>query len=39
LPKGEFGLDLIALVGTLHHAEHHSVPEINRKLLGAITND
>jgi hypothetical protein len=39
LPQGEFGLDVIALVGALHHAEHRSVPEIHRKLLGWITND
>src|SRR5664279_286801 len=28
LPGHEFGLDVIALVGTLRHAEHRSVPEI-----------
>jgi hypothetical protein len=34
LPQGEFGLDVIALVGALRHAEHRSVPEIHRQLLG-----
>ena len=34
LPQGEFGLDVIALVGALRHAEHRSVPEIHRELLG-----
>jgi hypothetical protein len=34
LPQGEFGLDVIALVGALRHTEHRSVPEIHRKLLG-----
>jgi hypothetical protein len=32
LPQGEFGLDVIALVGALRHAEHRSVPEIHRDL-------
>jgi hypothetical protein len=32
LPKGELGLDVIALVGTLRFAEHRSVPEIHRIL-------
>ena len=32
LPHGEFGLDVIALVGALRHAEHRSVPEIHRAL-------
>lgn len=32
LPQGEFGLDVIALVGSLRHAEHKSVPEIHREL-------
>ena len=32
LPQGEFGLDVIALVGALRHAEHKSVPEIHREL-------
>jgi len=34
LPKHEFGLDVIALVGTLRYAEHRSVPEIHQILLG-----
>ena len=33
LPHGEFGLDVIALVGHLRDAEHRSVPEIHRALL------
>jgi len=32
LPQGEFGLDVIALVGALRFAEHRSVPEIRRAL-------
>jgi len=34
LPKHEFGLDVIALVGALRYAEHRSVPEIHRALRG-----
>jgi hypothetical protein len=34
LPKGEFGLDIIALIGALRYAEHRTVPEIHRHLLG-----
>jgi hypothetical protein len=34
LPQGEFGLDVVALVGALRHAHHRSVPEIHRELLG-----
>jgi len=33
LPHGEFGLDVIALVGTLRFREHRSVPEIHQELL------
>jgi hypothetical protein len=33
LPHGEFGLDVIALVGALRYAEHRSVPEIHNHLL------
>jgi hypothetical protein len=33
LPQHEFGLDVIALVGRLRHAEHRSVPEIHAELL------
>src|SRR5215212_6943867 len=34
LPHGEFGLDVIALVGALRYGEHRSVPEIHRALAG-----
>jgi hypothetical protein len=33
LPQHEFGLDVIALVGQLRHAEHRSVPEIHAELV------
>jgi hypothetical protein len=32
LPYHEFGLDVMALVGRLRHAEHCSIPEIHREL-------
>lgn len=32
LPHHEFGLDVLALVGLLRHAEHRSVPEIHQEL-------
>ncbi len=32
LPQHEFGLEVIALVGALRHAEHRSVPEIHAAL-------
>src|SRR5215210_171816 len=32
LPQHEFGLDVIALVGALRHAEHRSVPEVHAEL-------
>ena len=32
LPHHEFGLDVLALVGRLRHAEHRSVPEIHHEL-------
>ncbi len=32
LPHGEFGLDVIALVGTLRYISHRSVPEIHQTL-------
>jgi hypothetical protein len=32
LPNGEFGLDVIALIGTLRYRQHRSVPEIHRSL-------
>jgi hypothetical protein len=35
LPQGEFGLDVIALVGALRHTEHRAAsPKIHRELLG-----
>ncbi len=33
LPEHEFGLDIIALVGTLRHAQHRSIPEIHTELI------
>jgi hypothetical protein len=33
LPQGEFGLDVIALVGRLRFSQQRSVPEIHRALL------
>jgi hypothetical protein len=32
LPHGEFGLDIIALVGTLRYTAHRSIPEIHQAL-------
>jgi hypothetical protein len=32
LPHGEFGLDVIALVGTLRYTAHRSIPEIHEAL-------
>jgi len=32
LPHGEFGLDVVALVGALRFREHRSVPELHRDL-------
>jgi hypothetical protein len=32
LPHGEFGLEVIALVGALRYSEHRSVPEIHQHL-------
>jgi hypothetical protein len=34
LPQHEFGLDVIALVGSLRYQGHRSVPEIHRELVG-----
>jgi hypothetical protein len=34
LPHHEFGLDVIALIGRLRYAQHRSVPEIRRHLVG-----
>lgn len=33
LPHGEFGLDIIALIGTLRYKMHQSVPEIHQELV------
>lgn len=32
LPHGEFGFDVIALIGALRYTRHHSVPEIHQEL-------
>jgi hypothetical protein len=32
LPHHEFGLDVIALIGRLRHAEHRSIPEVHAEL-------
>jgi len=32
LPHGEFGLDVIALIGAWRFTEHHSVPEMHQRL-------
>ena len=32
LPHGEFGLDVIALIGSLRYREHRSLPEISKAL-------
>src|SRR4029453_4805724 len=32
LPQHEFGLDVIALIGSLRYRDHRSVPEIHREL-------
>jgi hypothetical protein len=34
LPRHEFGLDVIAVIGRLRYAEHRSVPEIRAHLVG-----
>jgi len=34
LPRHEFGLDVVALIGRLRYAEHRSVPEIRTHLVG-----
>lgn len=34
LPRHEFGLDVIALIGQLRYCEHRSVPEIRTHLVG-----
>ena len=33
LPHGEFGLDVIALVGTLRYQQQRNVPQIHEELL------
>ncbi len=33
LPHGEFGLDVIAFIGSLRYREHRSIPEIHKALL------
>src|SRR5436309_7982736 len=33
LPHGEFGLEVIALIGSFRYGEHRSVPEMHRLLL------
>jgi hypothetical protein len=33
LPHGEFGLDVITLIGQLRYGEHRSIPEIHQYLL------
>jgi hypothetical protein len=38
LPRHEFGLDVIALIGRLRYAEHRSVPEIRTHLVGRKVN-
>lgn len=39
LPHGEFGLDVIALVGALRYGEHRRVPEIHQALIArGVTN-
>lgn len=34
LPHGEFGLDIIALIGSLRYVSHRSIPEIHHELCG-----
>jgi hypothetical protein len=34
LPRHEFGLDVVALIGRLRYTEHRSVPEIRTHLVG-----
>jgi hypothetical protein len=31
LPKHEFGLDVVALVGTWRYAQHRSIPDIHQE--------
>jgi hypothetical protein len=32
LPHGEFGLDIITVIGQLRYGEHRSIPEIHQRL-------
>ena len=32
LPGSEFGLDVVALIGALRHAQHRSIPEVHAEL-------
>jgi transposase-like protein len=38
LPRHEFGLDVIALIGRLRYTEHRSVPEIRTHLVGRMVS-
>jgi hypothetical protein len=38
LPRHEFGLDVIALIGRLRYVEHRSVPEIRTRVVGRKVN-
>ena len=33
LPHGEFGLDIITVIGQLRYGEHRSIPEIHQRLV------
>ncbi len=33
LPHGEFGLDIITVIGQLRYGEHRSIPEIHQRLI------
>ena len=33
MPQHEFGLDVVALIGSLRHAGHRSLPEIHAELV------
>jgi hypothetical protein len=33
LPHGEFGLDIITVIGQLRYGEHRSLPEIHQRLV------
>lgn len=38
LPHGEFGLDVIALVGTLRYQQQRSLPQMDLPIVGVITD-